>query len=59
METFFWLKEQLTDVFGENSIYVKELEKKGLDQFIIYINKNDTLIESEVEEIKKLLPISA
>ena len=59
LETFFWLKEQLTDVFGENSIYVKELEKKGLDQFIIYINKNDTLIESEVEEIKKLLPISA
>lgn len=59
METFFGLKKQLTDAFGENSAYVEELEKKGLNQFITYIYKNGSLPGNEVEEIKKLLPISA
>lgn len=59
LETFFGLKKQLTDAFGENSAYVEELEKKGLNQFITYIYKNGSLPGNEVEEIKKLLPISA
>lgn len=59
LETFFGLKKQLEDAFGEDSVYIKELEKKGLNQFITYIYKNGSLPGNEVEEIKKLLPISA
>lgn len=59
LEMFFELKKQLIAAFGENSAYVVELEKKGLNQFITYIYKNGSLPGSEVEKIKKLLPKSA
>lgn len=59
LEMFFELKKQLIEAFGENSAYVVELEKKGLNQFITYIYKNGSLPGSEVEKIKKLLPKSA
>ncbi len=59
LDILFGLKKQLIEAFGENSVYVSALEKKGLNQFITYIYKNGSLPRSEVEEIKKMLPQSA
>lgn len=55
LKMYFDLKEQLGIAFGINSVYIKELEKRGIDKFIQYVYKNGALPSNETDIIKKIV----
>ena len=56
IQIYFSLKEELAKAFGLEHVYVKELEKRGLNNFIQYVYRYGELPEKDLEKLKKLLP---